>query len=696
MTIALCLSGGGAKGDFELGALRCLYDRGIRPDIIASTSVGSVNAVKLAEGEDPADAGRGLAGLERLWSGLNTNDDMYVPAAWLNHPEMDSRVRDYLTGRSAHLGISGPQKQDGRWGMLDIFVDTWNEAWFLGSDGAALLKSLNLLATKARSLYELLPIRTLLYAQVNLAHIAEWAGAGGRWRMATVALESGRLRYITETGGVLENTGTPVMVSGPLLAECAVLQGKVQEVEDVIRDLQQELRAASTGQKSFYSSQIRKLQNDLGKTRTAFAACVAAQPAVPLSVDVREGVLASAAIPGIFPTVRLGNESYVDGGIREILPVQIAVDLGADQVYAISASALSVVEQPPGTYATAGLADVVSRSVMSLVLNETNIDDLQVRSGSGAPLPSVTVIAPDLEIHDMTTIDPGLVQINKDYGWMRAADVLDGVAADSARWRSATDIAAVRLETWRHENRLYGHEDPTRLYEGSQPPYPLAHDLVIAGRARLAHLLTARRASGGPTPQSIDRWTSTLERHPWSIARNDATFVAQSVPSAMTFGQPARVSVTMRNTGATTWTEAAGYRLGSQAPQDNMVWGSGRQILTGPVEPGDEATFSFAVTVPTPAGVPFQWCMVREGVEWFGELTPEIMVTVTQSPECAQVRGSINQSNRVIAALRNVLDGLDPTNSGDRQEIREIRAQIAECQKQLNAQRAHEATLACP
>jgi predicted acylesterase/phospholipase RssA len=67
MTDALSLSGGGAKGDFQLGALRYLYESGIRPTIIRSTPVGSVNAIKLAEGYDPADTGRGLAGLERQW-----------------------------------------------------------------------------------------------------------------------------------------------------------------------------------------------------------------------------------------------------------------------------------------------------------------------------------------------------------------------------------------------------------------------------------------------------------------------------------------------------------------------------------------------------------------------------------------------------------------------------------------------------
>jgi NTE family protein len=51
MTTALSLSGGGSKGDFQLGAVRFLYRvRGVRPDIIIGTSVGSINGAKLAEG----------------------------------------------------------------------------------------------------------------------------------------------------------------------------------------------------------------------------------------------------------------------------------------------------------------------------------------------------------------------------------------------------------------------------------------------------------------------------------------------------------------------------------------------------------------------------------------------------------------------------------------------------------------------
>jgi hypothetical protein len=75
MPIAISLSGGGTKGSFEIGALRALYLRGVRPDILTGCSVGSINAAKLAENH--VDDGA-LTELESLWLGLNTNDDMYV------------------------------------------------------------------------------------------------------------------------------------------------------------------------------------------------------------------------------------------------------------------------------------------------------------------------------------------------------------------------------------------------------------------------------------------------------------------------------------------------------------------------------------------------------------------------------------------------------------------------------------------
>jgi NTE family protein len=67
MTTAIVLGGGGARGDFEVGALRFLYDQGVMPDVLVGTSVGAINAAKLAEGGPSDDPTRGLKGLESIW-----------------------------------------------------------------------------------------------------------------------------------------------------------------------------------------------------------------------------------------------------------------------------------------------------------------------------------------------------------------------------------------------------------------------------------------------------------------------------------------------------------------------------------------------------------------------------------------------------------------------------------------------------
>lgn len=109
---------------------------------------------------------------------------------------------------------------------------------------------------------------------------------------------------------------------------------------------------------------------------------------------------------------------------------------------------------------------------------------------------------------------------------------------------------------------------------------------------------------------------------------NGSSFVSQSVPSTMTAGRQYTVSVRMKNTGNTAW--GGEYRLGSQNPMDNNIWGIGRApIQTGIPVPGQEYTFSFTVTAPTTPGTyNFQWRMVQEYVEWFGATTPNVVITV--------------------------------------------------------------------
>lgn len=51
-----------------------------------------------------------------------------------------------------------------------------------------------------------------------------------------------------------------------------------------------------------------------------------------------DAVLASTAIPGVYPPVLVGGERLVDGGIVDNIPVRPAVDEGADEVFVLAAS----------------------------------------------------------------------------------------------------------------------------------------------------------------------------------------------------------------------------------------------------------------------------------------------------------------------------------------------------------------------
>ena len=75
------------------------------------------------------------------------------------------------------------------------------------------------------------------------------------------------------------------------------------------------------------------------------------------------------------------------------------------------------------------------------------------------------------------------------------------------------------------------------------------------------------------------------------------------------------------------WPASIGW--GSQRPQDNLTWGVGRVDVPGTIAPGQDATFQFAVTAPNAPGTyNFEWRMLQEGVEWFGNFSTNIPVQV--------------------------------------------------------------------
>ena len=98
----------------------------------------------------------------------------------------------------------------------------------------------------------------------------------------------------------------------------------------------------------------------------------------------------------------------------------------------------------------------------------------------------------------------------------------------------------------------------------------------------------------------------------------------------MTASQNYSVSVTMSNTGTTTWT-AGTYYLSSQNPLGNSTWGLNRVNLAASVAPGSQANFAFNVTAPSSAGTyNYQWQMAG-GAGVFGSASTNVAVTVSSA-----------------------------------------------------------------
>jgi hypothetical protein len=140
-------------------------------------------------------------------------------------------------------------------------------------------------------------------------------------------------------------------------------------------------------------------------------------------------------------------------------------------------------------------------------------------------------------------------------------------------------------------------------------------------------------ATTTPRGQAVPNWFALNDDAMPAPDHNDAAFESQgNVPTVMRRGSTQQVTVTMRNTGNTTWSAADGYRLGAYSPAGNDVWGTTWQVLSAPVPPAGTATFSFVVQAPSASGPVFQWRMAREdparGREWFGSPSTAVVVAL--------------------------------------------------------------------
>ncbi|MFB6352233.1 MAG: patatin-like phospholipase family protein [Bradymonadaceae bacterium] len=256
-TRALVLSGGGARGAYEAGVLRYIFDvipkttgEPVDFDIVSGTSVGAINSAWVASTlNEPAYCG------QRMWYLWRTLE------------------------------------------FADVIQPSYTEIWrlarqFLG--GTEFLESLGL---------------------------PEWVLPG----------EDG-----SRHGGLLD----------------------VSFFEDLVRDeipFQNIARNLSRGLLEAFTVST----TDVVSGRTTVFAQTASGEVPPWTRDPRrvavggaitaDKVLASAAIPILFPAVQIGNRWFSDGGLRQNTPLTPALRLGADRVLVVTLHSESIMQTPAKT-----------------------------------------------------------------------------------------------------------------------------------------------------------------------------------------------------------------------------------------------------------------------------------------------------------------------------------------------------------
>ncbi|UFU03338.1 patatin-like phospholipase family protein [Ruania suaedae] len=477
--VGLVIAGGGARSSFELGALDYLYTHeGISPEVITGTSAGAILAAVIAQHRTRSGQHRAVSDLRRLWLTMQSSADMFTELEWftklnehmptwrkvmaLRHrdareAQAGSRARTARTTRATgasplrrendHRGRRRPPDaadpsplQAQNWSVTNV-LDTMATLWEAGrtsTDVDLILAG----AQTERAAFRPGPLVERL-TDPELFDPARVAGSGVRLRIATVSLESGELRYVTESGELRDRLDQPVL-------EAPV-------------------------------------------------------------VDLVAAIHASCAIPGVFAPVRLGSEHYVDGGARESLPVEVATEhLGVTRCFAVVASPPGL--SPASSFAGKDMLEIVMRAGFGVMTDEIQTDEVRRARAAGA-----MVIQPELDIHDILTVDPGLVRISMDYGWIRAAEECTG--ATGAQRERTRAIVELRRRIWAVEDAVLrpesaeGHSDALRTDAGKT----LTPDLHLV--ARLKRELRDAVVTGDAhlLPPEADGWWRAWEGHPYEL-----------------------------------------------------------------------------------------------------------------------------------------------------------------------------------
>jgi NTE family protein len=136
--------------------------------------------------------------------------------------------------------------------------------------------------------------------------------------------------------------------------------------------------------------------------------------------DALSAVLASAAIPGVFPSIDFEGRRLVDGGVAENTPIADAVALGADPVYVLPTGGACTLPAPPK-----GAVQMLVHA-LTLLINQRLAQDIAQYSQSVR-----LIVFPPPCPQPVPAWDFGQAGTLIEQGYATASQVLDSREADS-------------------------------------------------------------------------------------------------------------------------------------------------------------------------------------------------------------------------------------------------------------------------
>src|SRR5207302_7264195 len=136
------------------------------------------------------------------------------------------------------------------------------------------------------------------------------------------------------------------------------------------------------------------------------AAILTSGPAVP-------ALLASCAIPGVFPPVSIGRRDYIDGGVANHTPITVAIELGASTIYVLPVGYPWLNREPTNALGMAlhALARIVEQKLDAEVAANRDVANIHV-----LPALDLADVSPADFSHTQELIEWGYSAARRDLG----------------------------------------------------------------------------------------------------------------------------------------------------------------------------------------------------------------------------------------------------------------------------------------